>query len=99
MIDLSDGLAIDLDRVAVASGVGVALTAVPVADGATAEQALGGGEDYELAFSAPDPDAAVAAFRAAGLRPPVRVGSCTDDPEERRLDGGRLEATGWEHDW
>jgi len=99
MIDLSDGLAIDLDRVAVASGVGVALTAVPVAEGATAEQALGGGEDYELAFSAPDPDAAVAAFMAAGLRLPLRAGSCTGDREERRLHGGRLEATGWEHDW
>ena len=99
MIDLSDGLAIDLDRVAAASGVGVALTAVPVADGATAEQALGGGEDYELAFSAADPDAVAAAFRAARLRPPLRVGSCTADPEERRLDGGPLEATGWEHDW
>ena len=99
MIDLSDGLAIDLDRVAAASGVGVALTAVPVADGATAEQALGGGEDYELAFSAADPDAVAAAFRAARLRPPLRVGSCTADPEERRLDGGPLAATGWEHDW
>jgi thiamine-monophosphate kinase len=99
MIDLSDGLAIDLDRVAVASGVGLALTDVPVAQGATAEQALGGGEDYELAFSAPDPEAVAAAFHAAGLRAPVRIGSCTSDPEERQLDGARLQPAGWEHDW
>jgi thiamine-monophosphate kinase len=99
MIDLSDGLALDLDRVAVASGVGLAITDVPVADGATAEQALGGGEDYELAFSAPDPDVVGAAFRAARLRPPVRIGSCTDDPDERLLDGRRLQPVGWQHDW
>ncbi len=47
-IDLSDGLAADLAHLAAASGVGVALDAVPVADGATAEEALAGGEDYEL---------------------------------------------------
>jgi thiamine-monophosphate kinase len=99
MIDLSDGLAIDLDRVAAASGVGVALTAVPVAEGATLEHALGGGEDYELAFSAADADAVAASFGAARLRPPVRIGSCTADPTERRLDDRRLEPTGWEHDW
>jgi thiamine-monophosphate kinase len=99
MIDVSDGLAIDLDRVAAASGVGLAITEVPVADGATAEQALGGGEDYELAFSAPDADVVAAAFRAAQLRSPLRIGSCTADPEERRLDGRRLEAAGWQHDW
>jgi thiamine-monophosphate kinase len=99
MIDVSDGLALDLDRVAAASGVGLAITEVPVADGATAEQALGGGEDYELAFSAPDADVVAAAFRAARLRPPVRIGRCTADPDERRIDGRRLEAAGWQHDW
>jgi thiamine-monophosphate kinase len=99
MIDLSDGLAIDLDRVGAASGVGVALTAVPVAEGATLDHALSGGEDYELAFCAADPDEVVAAFDAAGLRAPVRIGSCTGDPEERQLDGARLQPTGWEHDW
>jgi thiamine-monophosphate kinase len=99
MIDLSDGLALDLDRVAVASRVGLAITDVPVADGASAEQALGGGEDYELAFSAPDPDVVGAAFRAARLRPPVRIGSCTADPDERLLDGRRLQPVGWQHDW
>ena len=54
MIDVSDGFALDLDRLAVASGVGVRLDEVPVALGATLDEALGGGEDYELVFTAPE---------------------------------------------
>ena len=79
MIDVSDGLGIDLDRLATASGVGVVLDAVPVAEGATREEALGGGEDYELVFAAPDPEAVAGAFAAAGLRPPIL---------DRRVRGG-----------
>jgi thiamine-monophosphate kinase len=96
---VSDGLAIDVDRLAAASGVGVALAAVPTAEGATGEQALGGGEDYELVFSAADPEVVTSAFAQAGLRPPLRIGTCTGDRTERRLDGRRLEPRGWEHDW
>ncbi len=48
MIDVSDGLALDLHRLADASGVGFDLDDVPVAEGATLDEALGGGEDYEL---------------------------------------------------
>jgi thiamine-monophosphate kinase len=99
MIDVSDGLAIDLDRLAVASGVGLVVADVPVSDGASPEHAIGGGEDYELVFSAPDPEAVAAAFREAELRAPVRLGSCTADPGERRIDGARLQPQGWQHDW
>jgi thiamine-monophosphate kinase len=55
MIDVSDGLGLDLDRLCRASDVGVVLDEVPIALGATLEDALGGGEDYELLFAAPDP--------------------------------------------
>jgi thiamine monophosphate kinase len=48
MIDVSDGLALDLHRLADVSGVGFTLDSVPVAEGAIQEDALGGGEDYEL---------------------------------------------------
>jgi thiamine monophosphate kinase len=41
MIDVSDGLAFDLHRLADASGVGFVLDDVPVAEGATLEEALG----------------------------------------------------------
>ncbi len=43
MIDISDGLGIDLWRLAAASGVGVELDDLPVAPGATRDEALGGG--------------------------------------------------------
>lgn len=97
MIDVSDGLAIDLHRMADASGVGFRLDAVPVAPGATREEALGGGEDYELVVATPDPAALAGAFAAAGLRAPVVIGACTADPAERRLGDEPLARLGWEH--
>jgi thiamine-monophosphate kinase len=52
-IDLSDGLSMDLARLSRASGVGAQLhsSAVPVFSGASLEQALHGGEEYELLFT------------------------------------------------
>jgi len=97
MIDVSDGLGIDLDRLATASGVGVVLDTVPVATGATAEEALGGGEDYELVFAAGDVGVVMNVFESAGLRPPLVIGACVADPATRRLKDRPLEAAGWEH--
>ncbi|MEI6178394.1 MAG: AIR synthase-related protein, partial [Verrucomicrobiota bacterium] len=50
MMDLSDGLARDLPRLAAASGCGFVLAegALPRTPGCTIAQALGDGEDYEL---------------------------------------------------
>jgi thiamine-monophosphate kinase len=51
-IDLSDGLSLDLRRLCIESGVSAQLDdTIPVAAGATLEQALHGGEDYELLFT------------------------------------------------
>jgi len=97
MIDVSDGLAIDLDRLATASGVGLDLDDVPVADGATLDEALGGGEDYELVVATARPDELVTALKDAGLRPPYVLGRCTARPGERLLRGRPLERLGWEH--
>ncbi len=91
MIDVSDGLIADLGHIADESGVGFALDEVPLAPGATLEQALTGGEDYELVFTAPAPRVPVG----------LRVGVCTADPAERTLAGQPLPVGvgGWEHEF
>jgi thiamine-monophosphate kinase len=56
LIDVSDGLVLDLSRLVAASGLGarVRLRDVPVAPSATLEDALSGGEDYELVAAVSD---------------------------------------------
>lgn len=98
MMDVSDGLALDLDRLARASGVGIALDTVPVAEGASEEEAMGGGEDYELVIAAPDVPRLAAAFATMELRPPIEIGRCTADPRQRTLQGRHFEPTGFQHD-
>jgi thiamine-monophosphate kinase len=53
-IDLSDGLSTDLAHICQESGVSAELDAarIPLHQGATLQQALHGGEDYELLFTA-----------------------------------------------
>jgi thiamine-monophosphate kinase len=97
MLDVSDGLARDVRRLARASGVGISLELVPVEDGATLDEALGGGEDYELVFTHPDADAAVEAFARARLRRPVRVGEVVEDATVLTLGGEPLADVGWRH--
>ncbi len=99
MIDISDGLAADLGHLARASGVGVDLDHVPVAEGATEAEALTGGEDYELLFTSPDAGAVDRSFRMAGLAGPACIGRCTGRAGQLRLGGQPLEAGGWEHEW
>lgn len=86
-IDLSDGLSTDLAHLCEESAVAaeVDLAALPIHPGATREQALHGGEDYELLFAAspsariPRAIAGVAitpigrAVRRSAGRPPVML--------------------------
>jgi thiamine-monophosphate kinase len=67
---------------------------VPVADGATRDDAMTGGDDYELVFTAPDVDRVLAAFAAAGLRAPIVIGRVTE-----ALDVVGLPEGGWRHEW
>jgi|SRR6202045_760642 len=55
MIDLSDGLSVDMAHICGQSGVDAIVTAnkLPIGKGTDLELALHGGEDYELLFTAP----------------------------------------------
>ena len=99
MIDVSDGLALDLHRLADASGVGFSLEDVPVAAHATLDEALGGGEDYELLLTVAegDVDALAARFDDADLDEPIRLGRIVEDPDLRVLGTSPLERLGWQH--
>ena len=50
-MDLSDGLSLDLHRMCLASGLAAEIEEPPRFAGASLEQALDGGEDYELLFT------------------------------------------------
>jgi thiamine-monophosphate kinase len=97
MMDLSDGLGLDLHRFADASGVGFALHEVPVAEGATTEEARGGGEDYELLIATDDAARLRLIFHDRGLRAPLTIGVVVSDPTTRTLRGEEFERRGWQH--
>lgn len=73
MMDLSDGLAKDLPRLAAASGCGYEVGPVPATRGCTREQALCDGEDYELLFTVPPHRWKIAASRWPANFPPISV--------------------------
>ena len=54
MMDLSDGLHSDLQHILEEAqcGAEIDLTAIPIAEGATLADAVAGGEDYKLLFTA-----------------------------------------------
>jgi len=103
MIDLSDGLSSDLAHLCRASGVAARLeaAAIPAGPGATVDDALSGGDDYELCFTAADPVRVAEAFAAAGLHLPAPIGTVTaGDGVLLSTPGGGswpLAPSGWEH--
>ena len=94
-MDLSDGLSLDLRRLSLASGLSAEIGPPPVYPGATLEQALHGGEDYELLFTLPPRKRAPAHFE--GL-PITRIGVMrAGRPGEVRFDGELLPPRGYDH--
>jgi thiamine-monophosphate kinase len=97
MMDLSDGIGLDLHRLADASGVGFELFDLPVAEGATLEEAISGGEDYELLIATDDAERLREVFRSHGLKEPLRIGRVVSETDVRTLDGDDLVRRGYEH--
>jgi thiamine-monophosphate kinase len=94
-MDLSDGLSIDLARMCQASGTSAALDHVPQFPGATREQALHGGEDYELLFTVRPETRVPAAFHGVPL---TRIGTMHKGNGGRvLLDGEPLPPLGHDH--
>lgn len=93
-MDLSDGLSMDLHRLAEASGLAADISAPPIAEGATLHQALHGGEDYELLFTMPDLKIR-SQFRGVAL---TRIGTMRKGkPGAVSLDGRPLPPLGYDH--
>jgi len=97
MMDLSDGLALDLHRLADASRVGFELDVVPVDDAATLDEALCGGEDYELVIATSDAARLRMIFIDRHLRDPITIGRVVADAATRTYQGSALERRGWQH--
>ena len=94
-MDLSDGLSIDLRRLCLASRRSAAIEAPPRFPGATLEQALHGGEDYELLFTVPARTLVPPRFEGIPL---TRIGEMRQGrPGEVRLAGRVLAPLGFDH--
>ena len=111
-MDVSDGLLIDADRMARASGVALSITldAVPLSSAAAARThgdadrlaRATAGDDYELLFAAPPGRAADVQAAAGQARTPVaRIGTVVAGAGVRALGQGGADITaarlGWEH--
>jgi thiamine-monophosphate kinase len=89
MMDLSDGLAADLPRLAKASGCGFEICEenIPRNRGSTIAQALGDGEDFELLFAVQPRDATrlEAKWRRRFPKLPLtRIGALTRSPADKK---------------
>jgi thiamine-monophosphate kinase len=94
-MDLSDGLSLDLRRLCLASALSAEIGAPPVFPGATLEQALHGGEDYELLFTAAARTKIPGSFEGLPL---TRIGTMRKGrPGAVLIDNAPLPPLGYDH--
>lgn len=95
-MDLSDGLSLDLHRLCLASGVSASLDReLPVFPGASMDQALHGGEDYELLFTLGPGSKPPAKYRGVPL---TRIGMIRKGkPGHIEFAGRPLAPLGYDH--
>jgi thiamine-monophosphate kinase len=94
-MDLSDGLSLDLHRLCKASGLSAEIEPPPLFRGATLEQALHGGEDYELLFTARARRPVPERFESIRL---TRIGTMRKGRVgEIRMNDAALEPRGYDH--
>jgi thiamine-monophosphate kinase len=103
MIDISDGLSVDLAHICEESGVGawISEAAVPHPPGATLEQALHGGDEYEFIFTVPAGKSPRVPAVITGV-PITYIGTVVKGKGiwlvDREMKSRRpLEARGWQH--
>lgn len=102
-IDLSDGLSTDLRHLCEESGVNAEVEAarLPIHPGASLEQALHGGEDYELLFTAPPSAHVPRSIRGVAVTRIGRIVRPSEATPQVMLVSAQgaqpLENRGWEH--
>lgn len=94
-MDLSDGLSLDLRRLCLASQVSAAIDPPPLFPGASLDQGLHGGEDYELLFTAPPRTRVPSRFRNVPLTCIGLIGA--GKPGTVTLAGQPLAPSGFDH--
>ena len=60
---------------------------MPVAEGATLDEAIGGGEDYELLIATDDAARLRLVFHDRGLRAPLTIGVVVGGPRDEDVTG------------
>jgi thiamine-monophosphate kinase len=94
-MDITDGLSLDLHRLCLASNVSAEIEQPPLFRGASLEQALHGGEDYELLFTARPNKRIPASFGGVAL---TRIGQIRrGHAGEIKLQGHPLSIKGYDH--
>jgi thiamine-monophosphate kinase len=94
-MDLSDGLSLDLHRLCLESGLSAEIASPPQFPGASPEQALHGGEDYELLFTVPARTRVPRHFQDVPL---TKIGVMTKGVAGGvRLEGKPLAPGGFDH--